>query len=384
MQAQLQQLIAISRRYGADSDFVLAGGGNTSVKSKDRLWVKASGHALATIGLDGLVELDRHQLDAMLNGEWPSDPKAREAAFVEAVMAARIHPELDQRPSVEALLHHLLPSTFVVHTHPGSVNALTCCAHGQALTKALFGDTVLWQPYVDPGLILAKRLAEQLTIHRARTGAVPTQIFLENHGLIIGGESAEQIESQSTHIVDALRQRIGQAKELASIPVAGSADTVLQRYAEAITEVKPELSVVTDDSDRSRTLVCTPAVLAAALAGPLTPDQIVYCRSIPLFFDDPARDAGQAAEQFRVRWDQYVATHGFEPWVALVAGVGLLAFRQAPKLAEISRVLYVDSAAVYANAARLGGVKVLSPAERQFIEQWEVEAFRRSVMSAQK
>ena len=59
---EIDQLIEVSRRYGADSRFVIAGGGNTSFKTADRLWVKASGHALATITEDGFAVLDRAKL----------------------------------------------------------------------------------------------------------------------------------------------------------------------------------------------------------------------------------------------------------------------------------------------------------------------------------
>ena len=48
MKEQLAALAAMSNKYGADANFVLAGGGNTSYKSADRLWVKGSGTALAT------------------------------------------------------------------------------------------------------------------------------------------------------------------------------------------------------------------------------------------------------------------------------------------------------------------------------------------------
>lgn len=55
----LQQLIDISRHYGADSRFVIAGGGNTSFKNNEKIWVKASGSSLATITEEGFAVLDR-------------------------------------------------------------------------------------------------------------------------------------------------------------------------------------------------------------------------------------------------------------------------------------------------------------------------------------
>ena len=74
----LEVLVKLSRFYGSDPDFVLAGGGNTSVKVGDRLFVKGSGHALATIPPDGFVEMDRKQLEALLNSTLSEERMQRE------------------------------------------------------------------------------------------------------------------------------------------------------------------------------------------------------------------------------------------------------------------------------------------------------------------
>ena len=60
---EIQRLIEISQSYGRDSRYVIAGGGNTSYKNGEKLWVKASGHALATIGEEGFAVLDRAKLN---------------------------------------------------------------------------------------------------------------------------------------------------------------------------------------------------------------------------------------------------------------------------------------------------------------------------------
>jgi rhamnulokinase len=363
----LDPLLAVSHRYGGDPAFVLAGGGNTSVKSRDRLWVKASGHALATIGPDGFVELDRAALDRMLTADdWPADPKAREALFIERVMVTRVSPELGQRPSVEALLHHLIPDRLVVHTHPGVVNALTCCVDGQHIAHQLFGDNVLWQPYVDPGLTLAQSLRHALV---ARGGRRPEGILLQNHGLIVGGESAADIASATDRVVSSIRARLPRPTEPAP------RDRRLQDHLAAAE--RAGLSVVAEESPAARWLASTAAGRAAAMGGPLTPDQIVYCRSLPLLVDV----ATASPAQFEAAWAAYAKQFGFEPWVVLVADAGFLAARSSPKLAEVARSLYADAAAIYRDADALGGVRHLGPRDRQFIEEWEVEAHRRAVMS---
>jgi len=362
----LNSLIQLSRRYGSDSAFVLAGGGNTSFKSADRLWVKASGHALATIDETGFVELDRHKLDAMMAANWPADPTAREAAFVEAVMAARVHPELNQRPSVEALLHHLLAQPLVVHTHPGVVNALTCCTRGETLAKEWLGTSAVWQPYVDPGLTLALRLRETLE----SAGGNADLILLQNHGLIVAGESAEAIDAATNKLTGAIRGRLQQTTN----PQAHSGNpAALERLAKQIASMAEEKTAVSVDSVAAW-IAGTPQGLAAAKLGPLTPDQIVYCRSFPLILPPNA-----SAADFAALRGEYQSKHGFEPWVAVVENAGVITFRTSAKLAETSLAVFLDAAAVYRDAGQLGGVHPLSESQRKFIEEWEVEAYRRAV-----
>ena len=52
-------LVEFSNRYGKNPAYVLAGGGNTSYKTEDTLWVKGSGTSLAAITEEGFVKMDR-------------------------------------------------------------------------------------------------------------------------------------------------------------------------------------------------------------------------------------------------------------------------------------------------------------------------------------
>ena len=75
---EIEELIEISRKYGKDSRYVIAGGGNTSYKNAEKLWVKASGCALATITEDGFAVLDRKKLNVISEKTYSSDTAARE------------------------------------------------------------------------------------------------------------------------------------------------------------------------------------------------------------------------------------------------------------------------------------------------------------------
>ena len=191
METSIQKLIDISRKYGADSRFVIAGGGNTSYKTADRLWVKASGHALATIGEDGFAVLDRSRLNPMGEKEYSADVAEREAQVKEDLAAACI--TKDRRPSVETSLHNCMGFAYVVHLHPTLVNGLMCSHEAAQTCTGLFPDA-LYIEYTDPGYTLFKKVYERIKAYKAIRGREPQVIFLQNHGVFVAADTTEEID----------------------------------------------------------------------------------------------------------------------------------------------------------------------------------------------
>ena len=291
--------------------------------------------------------------------DWPADAAEREALFVERVMAARVDPAAG-RPSVEALLHHLLPERFVVHTHPTAVNALTCSVGGEALAAEIFGDGTLWQPYVDPGLTLALDLRRRLTTESA--GRIT---LMENHGLIVSGSDAEAIEAATADLLAKLPAAAAGAGGFGGEPLPADRRS-LEEIAAAVRGLPAaaDRAVCPFESPAVRGMCATASGRAAALAGPLTPDQIVYCGSFPFFVGAGGSLEDAAASDARV---------------VLIAGRGGLALHATRTQAATAAAVYADAAEVMLGAQALGGVQAMTPAHRRFIEQWEVESYRQQV-----
>jgi len=386
----IESLVAVSRRYGADPEFCLAGGGNTSLKSGDRLLVKASGFALATIAVDGFVEMDRRALAELLASELPAEANAREEAFKQAVLAARTQPEKGQRPSVECVLHNLLPRPLVAHSHSTYVNMITCAQGGEAIARKLFGDDVLWVPYVDPGYILARTLDQLLKQYVKRTRRdCPDAVFMQNHGLIVCGNSAAQIERQTDQIIAKIQ------RHLATIPAAepfgsvkkldpAAARSLVMKIAPALRGLlagSDTLKVVNfRDASEVLDLVGSAEGKSIVDGGPLTPDQIVYCRSFPLWFEaNDSEDAAELVGRLAKSIDEHRARRGTLPGIVLVGGLGMFSQGDDFASAETAGRVYLDAIKVMAGAQRLGGVNRLSEAQYRFIEEWEVESYRKKV-----
>ena len=119
---ELSTLVKMSNTYGSNPAYVLAGGGNTSVKDDTTLYVKGSGTQLATIKAEEFVKMDRARLNEIMKTEYPADDVKRESAYLADVMAAVTDEDKTKRPSVEALLHNLFAYTYVLHVHPTLIN----------------------------------------------------------------------------------------------------------------------------------------------------------------------------------------------------------------------------------------------------------------------
>ena len=392
LKTPIEKLVALSRFYGADPSFAIAGGGNTSLKAGNRLQVKGSGTSLAEITPAGFVEMDREALDALLNSELSSDIDEREAQFKDAVMAARIHPERGQRPSVECVLHHLMPGTYVVHTHSTVVNMVTCAQGGEALAKHYFGDRVLWLPYVTPGYVLSKALADALAAYQQATGRPePEAVFMGNHGLIVSGESPEEIHTRTERILGTIIQHLGGSVDEPFGKISLLKDEHRHQLVNTIAPTLrglladgPTLKVVTfDDSPLLRSFAGGVNGRAAAAGGPLIPDQIVYCKSFPLWaICDPTMDEASIRERLARDIANHTETTGFPPKVILVQGLGMFTAGDTWKDAAVIRDVYVDAIKIMAGAGQLSAVEYMTKIDRDFIENWEVENYRRQVAAA--
>jgi len=386
----LDQLVGLSRYYGADPEFVLAGGGNTSVKDGDRLWVKGSGHALASITAEGFVEMDRPALQRLLDSAIHPDRTRREEIFKDAIMAARIHPELGQRPSVEVVLHHLMPRRFVVHTHATLVNKFACCRAGQAILRELLGDQVIWIPDVDPGHVLAVTLRDALRDYEKATGRdCPRAVIMQNHGLVIAGDSPDDIKRDTDWLMEELSARLGSAPRRDPFGSVSALDAATARRLvmiigpalRGLLAAGESLKVVSfDDSPLTLSLVGGAEGRSVAMGGPLTPDQVVYCRALPMWFDPAGEsDAAGLVERLRAAIAAHMKDTRFPPQVILVEGLGLFAAGDDFKAAQTTKLVYLDAIKIMAGARLLDEVNYLAPSQREFFENWEVEQYRRQV-----
>ncbi len=348
----LQAIIELSHEFGT-SEYIHGGGGNTSVKDTETLWIKPSGTTLTELTPESLVAIDRRRLGALYRLTPPADPSAREAIVKEMMMAA-VCPGGSSRPSVEAPLHDSLTETFVVHTHPALVNGMTCSKGGAGACKSLFPDA-LWIDYVDPGYVLCIRVREEIAAYRDQNGHQPEAVFMENHGVLVAGRTPEGIRKTYADIMERLREKYRNADistelDIAPAPTPETTKAISNRLVELLgAEEAGYLS---------------PSGSFAVMQGPLSPDHILYARAYPLM----GEPSDQTVSEFR-------SEHGYTPRI-VVCKAGVFGLGSGRKAADLAMEFARDGALVEQLAGAFGGVQYMSDRARNFIENWEVEAYR--------
>ncbi|TRY19649.1 class II aldolase [Tessaracoccus rhinocerotis] len=360
-----EQLIRLSNHYGSQVEHARAGGGNASVKHDGVLHIKPSGTTLAALRDEDLVPL---RIDVLLEA-LASDAPVEGDPVMAAASAARIGEPGGRRPSVEILFHALMPEALVLHLHPLVANAVTCNRHGRRLAEKLFADDVVWVDYIDPGVPLARGIAAARREHEERTGRpAPAITLLGNHGIIVAGDSYDEVAERIDHLTRTISDAIEAAPTSRSAPAALTVD--VEAVANALREATGAEAVASASDD----FVRSNAVLGAGPVchGPLIPDQIVYAGSLPAHLPDDASGVAATVERFR-------SEHGRAPVTCVVPGQAVFAVGASQKAARNALDTFLDALRVARDADRLGEVRVMDERERHFIENWEAEAYRQSV-----
>ena len=370
----LEDLIKISQFYGKNPEMVIAGGGNTSYKNDENIWVKASGHALATITEEGFAKLDRKKLGLISERTYCADSFERERQIKDDLMEATI--TKDRRPLVETLMHDVIEYAYVVHLHPTKVNGLMCGNEVEKYLDELFGDQVVYIPYIDPGYVLFKEVEKQLSKFKAEKGKAAQIIFLQNHGIFVAADSIDEIEMIYNDVFAKLNGALKEELSEETLPIR-----------DEISEFVPAIRMMVSEEEiktlkiRNNAVIAQFAKDAAAfekVAKPFTPDLIVYCKSKYVFIED-TENVEDLLKEAKEKIAAFISTNGFAPKVILLKGIGLLAVGDHAAQCDTILDVYEDAMKISAYSESFGGQHFMTDEQIAFIDTWEVENYRRKI-----
>jgi len=376
MNRELKELIELSRFYGADKDFVIAGGGNTSFKNDDTLWVKASGEPLAQLTEEGLVALERNKLREISGNSYSDDPAEREDQVKRDLYKSIIDPSQNKRPSVETSLHEKIRYKFVVHLHPTLINGMLCSRNARNMALKLFGEKALFIPYTDPGYTLFKKLEKEIINYRSKNNNDPQIILLENHGVFAGADTTDEIRKIYDYICSTIETEIPKIKDIEDLPFNSLMNKVLPGLRMVTSEEKPGIIRYRHNTLISRYYASQQEFHKISL--PLTPDIIVYCKTRYLYIDQSSTPE-RILDSFKTQLPRFRNEFGYTPKVIVIKDMGVFAIDETFSAAESVLDVFEDLIRISHYAQQCGGIKFLTPEQVDFIDKWEVENYRRKI-----
>ena len=367
-----------SRLVGQEPNLVLHGGGNTSVKAPftdifgeihDAIYIKGSGWNLDTIEATGFAPV---KLDSLIKLS-----RLKSLSDSDMVVAQRAA-MLDQRapnPSVEAILHAIIPFSFVDHTHADAVVTLSNTPNGEEILRSIYGDKVLIVPYVMPGFALAKKVSN---LTRTTDWSKLHGIILMKHGIFsFSNDAKESYERMIDLVSDAelvLKERpnLGESHGEVSLLEIAKLRSAVSKSANI-----PMIAAF-NGLPFNYEFASQKDVVSIACRGPLTPDHVIRTKRIPMITD---MDISNSVERYRSDYIKYFERHASSelqqldpaPRWAVWRDIGTVVFGRTQKEIKVVSDIVDHTIQAIQDAERLGGCVTLAERDIFDVEYWELE-----------
>lgn len=368
-----------SRLLGRDSSLVLHGGGNTSVKStatnlfgesEDILYVKGSGWDLATIEAEGFAPVKMEMLLKMAELKELNDTD-----MVKYQRLAMTNPSAPN-PSVEAILHAVIPYKFVDHTHTDAVVTITNTEGGEEKIKELYGDKVLVIPYIMPGFVLAKLIYDMT---RDVNWDELEGMVLMNHGLFTFSDDAKKSYEKTIELVDKAEKYL--SSKGADLQIADESSSIelleLAKIRKEISKLKGHSTISILNDSNLASYFSKQDIEKIATQGPLTPDHVIRTKRIPAIIgEDFETDLASYVQEYTQYFEDNKTNETLlnpAPNFAILKNKGTLSFGKDAKEANIIKDINEHTFEAILKAQILGGYKALSAAKIFEVEYWELE-----------
>lgn len=380
-QGDLGLRVYTSRLLGRDRSLVLHGGGNTSVKIRERdlfgeeediLYVKGSGWDLETIEEAGFSPVRLKPAVRLASLAELSDPQMVNELVTHMTRASA------PVPSVETILHAALPHKYVDHTHADAVVTVTNTSGGEERVREIYGDSVVVIPYIMPGFDLARLCAERFG---AEAGPETIGMVLLNHGIFSFAETARESYERMIHLVDLAERylqdrgawNLGPWTEPAGSPVPVETARLRQEISRA---AGAPMVIVSRSTPQSLAFARREDAGTISQQGPATPDHVIRTKPVPMI--------GRDVDAFVQAYRSYFEAHAPgakqpktmldpAPRVIVDPVLGLATAGRTAKDAAIAAEIYEHTMEIIERASLLGGWKALGSKDLFDMEYWDLE-----------
>jgi rhamnose utilization protein RhaD (predicted bifunctional aldolase and dehydrogenase) len=371
--SNLDLRVYTSNLLGSNDELVLHGGGNTSVKGDidgiDVLHVKGSGWNLADIKAEGFAPV---RLDALLE-------MAKEESISDSEMVARQREAMMNahapNPSVEAILHALIPYKFVDHTHADAIVTISNSVDGDEHIVKLFPNFLIVD-YVMPGFELAHKIYE---LTKDMNWDEIDGIILHNHGIFTFDDDAKK---SYTKMIDAVSKAEHFLDENAAVEIVHKyvhSDCDIARVVNTMGAYKGhEVHIAINQTPLAAFYASQPNLREFASRGVLTPEHIIRTKRVPLIMEDTDLIGG--IEKYIKAYTEYFNKYATDevmlnpaPNYMIIKNLAVVSFGRTREEAKIIYDIVEHTMLAVLRADKLGGYKSISERDSFAMEYWELE-----------
>ena len=405
----LDVLVYASRLVGAETSLVIWGGGNTSIKTRERdhrgreipvLRVKGSGSDLKSVQRKDFPGVRMDDITALLARDEMSDED------MVSYLAHALQEPGGVRPSIETLLHGFLEAPAIVHTHADAVVSLTNNDRAHDVIEGVYGKDVIALAYRRPGFKISRDVADAIA---ARPDA--RALLLERHGTITWGATVREAYEATIELITRAEDAIAEKKKGRRV-FGGGRVPVLEPPARrrAALAVAPRLRGVLsrgkrvlvsfDDSPEVTEFVSSVDAGRVSQIGPATPDHTIYAKRLPCYVDaaggeDPDAMFGaieRSIDGFVTGYTRYFDENKFQgaqlldplPRVVLVPGLGMFTAGKDRRTAGIVNDIDHHTIGVLGSAEAFGRYVSLSAKDAFDVEYWPLELYKLTLAPPEK
>jgi len=367
----LSMRVYTSRLLGEEEDLVLHGGGNTSVKIGEYLYVKGSGWDLKTIQKEGFSAVKLETLKEMAKKEKLSDSKMVKEQ--KEAMKDKNAPN----PSIEAILHALIPYKFVDHTHADAVVTITNTPNGKKLIKEIYKDNFLIIDYVMPGFLLAKEVYKK---SKDIDWDKLEGIILLNHGVFTFDNDAKKSYEKMIKLVNKAEEFLQKNAPLNIEPpqIKDISKEELSLLEEEIGNLRKEpIKAISLSTKESRYFSTLSNVEEIVKNGVLTPEHVIRIKPFSLILKKNIQEDIENFKKEYINYFKKFATNeimlDLAPRWGVYKNKDVLIFAKDKKEEKILKDIISHTIKAMLRAEKIGGWKGLSQRELFLMEYWELE-----------
>ena len=362
-----------SNILGKNDELVLHGGGNTSVKIDDILYVKGSGWDLVSIKAEGFASVNLEGLKQMAKLKKLSDKDM--VSKQKELMINKSAPN----PSVEAILHSIIPFKFVDHTHADSIVTITNSKNGEEYIKKLYPNFLI-VPYIMPGFILAQKIYQ---MSKDLDWEECDGIILHNHGIFTFDNDAKKSYTKMINSVTIAEDFLDKFAKL-DLEKKNRLEMVNFRDLKIILEkIKGyKLFMIHNNSILAQYFATQKDLKSFVSRGVLTPEHILRTKRVPLILNQND-NIEEVVKKYQDDYLDYfkkfvkdeIMLNSAPNWI-VVENIGIISLGKNEKEAKIIADINEHTIKAILRADMLGGFESISLKDSFDMEYWELEQMK--------